>query len=139
MSADLLSARGATARTDGQGYALRWVWLHAHLAEAGGAPGDVCEVVAAVSRRSGMRLLAPPIFLRIRLHGQDWPRRDPFLAALGLRARLGLPTWTVTGRVGNRRVRIEVTPPPEATVRLDKRNPDGTPAVCRDSERASDV
>jgi hypothetical protein len=84
-----------------------------------------------------MRLLPPLPFVRLRVGGVDWPGRDPLLASLRMKAQLGLPTWSVIGRSGERRISIEVTQPPESTLALDYVNPDGTRNVCRNSERAS--
>ncbi|WP_433325141.1 hypothetical protein [Spirillospora sp. CA-294931] len=128
---ELRGARGASAHIYGHGNAKRWVWLHADL---GG--GDVCEVVAAVSTRPVLdRLPALPL-VRLRVGGRDWPAGDPLLAALRLRADLGLPTWTVRGRIGDRRLVVRVTQPPEETVSVDYADPDGAPAVCHNTERA---
>lgn len=130
------AAPGAGARIDGRGNAARWGWLHADL---GG--GEVLEVVAAVSALPLLRALPPLVFLRLRTGGRDWPRGD-WRSALGrcglgrFRAQLGLPDWTVTGRAGLRRIRVEVHLPPESTVAVDYRDPDGTTRVCRNSERA---
>ncbi|WP_199433212.1 hypothetical protein [Qaidamihabitans albus] len=127
----LEGAPGATAHIYGHGNARRWAWLHADL---GG--GDVAEVVAAVSTRPGLRRLPPLPFVRLRVEGRDWPGGDTLLAALRLRAEIDLPTWRVWGRIGDHRLRIEVTQPPEATVAVDYADPDGSAAVCRNSERA---
>ncbi|MEU1071318.1 MULTISPECIES: hypothetical protein [unclassified Streptomyces] len=127
---------GASARIYGHGNAHRWSWLHADL---GG--GDVLEVVAAVPARPVLRALPPLVFLRLRRGGRTWPRR-PGRTALGwagagrFRAELGLPVWTVTGRSGLRRIRVEVTQPEERTLTLDYTDPDGGAAVCRNSEAA---
>ncbi|MFF7238787.1 hypothetical protein [Streptomyces collinus] len=132
----LTSAPGASARIYGHGNAHRWAWLHADL---GG--GDVLEIVAAVSTRPGLRRLPPLVFLRLHRDGRTWPRRAE-RAAVGwagagrFRARIGLPTWTVTGRAGLRRVRVEVTQPADRTLTLDYTDPDGRHATCRNSERA---
>ncbi|MFF7892528.1 hypothetical protein ACFZDI_11595 [Streptomyces sp. NPDC007907] len=132
----LTAAPGASARIYGHGNARRWAWLHADL---GG--GDVLEIVAAVSTRPGLRRLPPLVFLRLRRHGRTWPRR-PERSAVGwagagrFRADIALPTWTVTGRCGLRRIRVEVTQPPDRTLALDYTDPDGGHATCRNSERA---
>ncbi|MET7697719.1 hypothetical protein [Streptomyces sp. NPDC005485] len=133
---NLAGAPGATARIYGHGNARRWAWLHAEL---GG--GDVLEIVAAVSTRPGLRRLPPLVFLRLRRHGRTWPRRAErsAIGLLGLgrfRARIGLPGWTVTGRTALRRIRVEVTQPAERTLTLEYRDPDGSRAVCRNSETA---
>src|SRR5262249_42416463 len=60
---------GAIAHIYGHGNAQRWVWLHADL-----GAGDVCEVVAAVSRRGGLRRLPPLAFVQLRTGDQLWPR-----------------------------------------------------------------
>ncbi|NLU73088.1 hypothetical protein HCC61_10420 [Streptomyces sp. HNM0575] len=129
-------APGATARIYGHGNARRWAWLHAGL---GG--GDVLEIVAATSMRPGLRRLPPLVFLRLRKDGRTWPRR-PERTAFGwagpgrFKARVSLPTWTVTGRSGLRRIRVEVTQPEQRTLALDYTDPDGSGAVCRNSETA---
>ncbi|MEV6057422.1 hypothetical protein [Streptomyces sp. NPDC052107] len=132
----LTAAPGASARIYGHGNARRWAWLHADL-----GAGDVLEIVAAVSMRPGLRKLPPLVFLRLRRNGRCWPRR-PERPAVGwagagrFRARIGLPTWTVTGRAGLRRIRVEVTQPTDRTLALDYTDPDGSHATCRNSERA---
>jgi hypothetical protein len=130
----LVDAPGATARIYGHGNAGRWAWLHADLGD-----GDVCEVVAAVSTRPGINRLRPLPFVRLRVGGVDLPAGDTLRAAASLRADIDLPTWSVRGRLGDRRVTIEVTQPPAATLAVDYRDPDGTPAVCRNTERADAV
>ncbi|TDD69763.1 hypothetical protein E1293_35540 [Actinomadura darangshiensis] len=128
---ELDGARGASARIYGHGNARRWAWLHADL---GG--GDVCEIVAAVSTRPGMDRLPPLPFVRLRVDGVELPGGDPLLAALRLRAGIGLPVWTVHGRIGDRRIHVRVTLPQDETVSVDYADPDGAPAVCHNSERA---
>ncbi|MFG3172628.1 hypothetical protein [Streptomyces sp. NPDC048200] len=132
----LRGAPGASARIYGHGNAHRWTWLHADLGD-----GDVLEIVAAVSTRPALRRLPPLVFLRLRRHGRTWPRR-PERSAVGwfglgrFRAAFGLPAWTVTGRTALRRIRVQVEQPPERTLTLTYRDPDGAPAVCRNSESA---
>ncbi|WP_256098620.1 hypothetical protein [Streptomyces agglomeratus] len=132
----LRQAPGASARIYGHGNAHRWGWLHADL---GG--GDALEIVAAVSTRAGLRALLPLVFLRLRRHGRTWPRRAE-RTAIGwagvgrFRTDLTTPTWSVTGRSGLRRIRVKVTLPADRTLALDYVDPDGSPAVCRNSERA---
>ncbi len=133
---ELAGAPGASARIYGHGNARRWSWLHADL---GG--GDVLEIVAAVSMRPGLRRLPPLVFLRLRRGGRTWPRRPErsaagWAGALRFRADVGLPTWTVTGRAGLRRIRVTVTQPEERTLSLEYTDPDGSRATCRNSERA---
>ena len=123
--------RGGVAHIYGHGNAERWGWLHADL---GG--GDVLEIVSAVSRRPGLNRLPPTALVQLRLNGEDVPRQ-PLLAAPLLRTRLGLPTWSVQGRLGRRRLAVEVTIPEDRAVRLDYADPDGAPAVCVNSEVAS--
>ncbi|MFE3548627.1 hypothetical protein ACFXN2_08130 [Streptomyces kronopolitis] len=132
----LSDAPGATGRIYGHGNARRWAWLHADL---GG--GDVLEVVAAVARRPGLDRLPPLVFLRLRRAGRDWPRRGTRTAlgwgGLGrFRAEVGLPSWTVTGRAGPRRIRVTVDQPEERTLALEYTDPDGSRAVCRNSVTA---
>lgn len=128
----LENAPGATAHIYGHGNARRWGWLHADLGN-----GDVCEVVAAVSTRPGLRLLPPLPLVRLTVDGQDWTPGDPLLNAFRLNAHLGLPHWTVKGNLpGGRRLSIKVTQHRLQTVSVDYADPDGTPAVCHNSERA---
>ncbi|MFC9238354.1 hypothetical protein ACFTZK_18120 [Streptomyces decoyicus] len=135
----LQGAPGASARIYGHGNARRWAWLHADLGE-----GDVLEIVAAVSMRPGLRRLPPLVFLRLRRDGRTWPRRAE-RAALGwaglgrFRAALGRPDWSVTGRAGLRRIRVEVSLPAARTLPLDYADPDGSPALCHNSETADAV
>ncbi|WP_328868908.1 hypothetical protein OHT76_01790 [Streptomyces sp. NBC_00287] len=135
----LEGAVGASARIYGHGNARRWAWLHADL---GG--GDVLEIIAAVSMRRGLRRLPPLVFLRLLHDGRTWPRRAE-RTAVGLagssrfRADIGLPEWRVTGRAGRRRIRVTVTQPPERTLALTYTDPDGSAAVCRNSETADAV
>jgi hypothetical protein len=131
---EVRAAPGATARIYGHGNAKRWAWLHADLGD-----GDVCEVVAAVSTRRGLDRLPPLPFVRLRVGGVDWPAGDGLLAATRMRARIGLPSWTVSGRSGDRMIRIEVTQPPAETLAVDYADPDGSPAVCHNTERADAV
>lgn len=128
---ELADARGGVSRIAGHGNAKRWAWLHAGL---GG--GDVLEIVAAVARRPGMRLLPPLPLLQLRVGGKDWPR-DPLLAAPRFTADIDLPEWTVTGRAGRRRLRVEVRQDPADCVALSYTDPDGATATCTNSERAS--
>ncbi|MGW2696433.1 hypothetical protein [Streptomyces sp. NPDC001296] len=132
-------APGASARIYGHGNARRWAWLHADL---GG--GDILEIIAAVSMRRGLDRLPPLVFLRLHRNGRTWPRRAERSAVgwagLGrFRADIGLPEWRVEGRAGRRRIRVTVTQPPERTLALDYTDPDGSRAVCRNSETADAV
>lgn len=123
-------APGAAARIYGHGNAERWAWLHADL---GG--GDVLEVVAAVPRRPGLRRLPPLPMVQLRLGGRDWPA-NPLLAARRLRCRIGLPTWTVVGQVGDRRIEVTVTQPADRCIAVPYTDPDGAGATCTNTERA---
>ncbi len=127
---ELEAAPGAAARIYGHGNAERWGWLHADLGD-----GDVLEVVAAVSRRPGLRRLPPLPFVRLRLDTVDQPRFG-LLAALGGSAHLGLPDWDVTVRFGSRRLRVRVSQPADRCVAVEYHDPDGSPAICTNSERA---
>jgi hypothetical protein len=126
---ELSGARGASARIYGHGNAEQWAWLHADLGD-----GDVLEVVAATPRRRGLNRLQPLPVVRLRYAGRDWPAAP--LAAVRFRARLDLPTWTVAGRWGNRRLHVTVTQPEERCVRVGYTDPDGAAATCTNSERA---
>jgi hypothetical protein len=128
---ELADAPGNVAHIDGHGNAARWAWLHADLGD-----GDVCEVVAAVAARPGLSRLPALAMVRLRVGGVDLPAADPLLAAARLRADLGLPRWTVTGRFGSARLRIEVTQHADRTLAVDYTGPDGHPAVCHNSECA---
>lgn len=127
----LAGAPGAGARIYGHGNARRWAWLHADL---GG--GDVLEVVAAVSHRPGLDRLPPLVFLRLLRDGRTWPRRAAGSALGPFRAVIGLPEWSVTGRTALRRITVTVRQPEERTLALDYTDPDGSRAVCRNSESA---
>ncbi|MYW45447.1 hypothetical protein [Streptomyces sp. SID161] len=132
----ITAAPGASARIYGHGNARRWAWLHADL---GG--GDVLEIVAAVPHRRGLDRLPPLVFLRLYRDGRTWPRRAERTAvgwagAGRFRADIGLPRWRVRGRAGLRRITVTVTQPPDATLALGYTDPDGSTAVCRNSERA---
>jgi hypothetical protein len=126
---ELAGARGASARIYGYGNAERWAWLHADLGE-----GDVLEVVAATSRRPGLDRLRPLPVVRLRLDGREWPAGA--LAPVRFRARIDLPTWKVTGRWGDRRLRVTVTQPEDRCVEVGYTDPDGASATCTNSERA---
>jgi hypothetical protein len=127
---ELDRAPGGAARIFGHGNAARWAWLHADL---GG--GDVLEVVAAVSHRPGLDRLRPLPLVQLRLGGEDWPANQ-LVAAPRFRCRVELPTWTVEGRVGGRRLRATVTVPPDRAVSIGYVDPDGSTATCTNSERA---
>jgi hypothetical protein len=59
------------------------------------------------------------------------------LAALRLRARIARDAWTVFGRLGRkRRIRIDVALPADGTLTVDYADPDGSPVLCHNSERA---
>ncbi len=122
------------ARIYGHGSAQRWGWLHADL---GG--GEVLEIVTATARRRGLRRIPPLAAVQLRLEGEDdWPARA-LIAAPMFRTRGGLPRWQVSGVVGRRRLRVEVTVPPDRSVRLTYTDPDGATATCTNSEVATAV
>jgi hypothetical protein len=127
---ELSSARGGVAHIYGHGSAERWAWLHAEL---GG--GDVLEVVAAVSRRGGLRRLPPLAFVQLRVGDSVWPR-DPLAASVLFRSRLALPRWSVRGGTVSRRLRVDVTIPEDEAVRVGYVDPDGSTATCTNSERS---
>jgi hypothetical protein len=121
--------RGAVAHIYGHGNAKRWGWIHADLGD-----GDVLEVVTAVSRKPGLRLLAPLAFIRFRIDGKDWP--TALLPSLRMKTTLGLEHWHLRGRIGNREVSIRVDQPEERCVSLRYTDPDGATVVCTNSEQA---
>ena len=82
-----------------------------------------------------MSRLRPLAFVQLRLGGRDWPR-DPLLAAPWFRTELALPTWRVHGTLGRWRLRAEITIPPDQSVHVAYRDPDGAAATCTNSERA---
>jgi hypothetical protein len=123
-------AQGASSRIYGHGNAQRWAWLHADLGDA------VLEIVTAVSTKPLLRRLPPLTFLRLHDAHGEWQLRTGLLGALRLRARIGLPAWSVRGRVGRRRIDVQVHLPERATVALDYAEPHGGRVVCRNSERA---
>jgi hypothetical protein len=127
---ELDEAVGALARIYGHGNAERWAWLHADL---GG--GDVLEVVAGAPRKRGPISVPPVPLVQLRLGGVDWPD-DSVKAAPRARAQVGLPRWTVKVVSGHRRLLVDVTLPPEASVALGYTDPDGATATCTNSERA---
>jgi hypothetical protein len=131
---DLRGARGGLAHIYGHGHAQRWGWLHADLSQGEG-DDEILEIVAAVSRRPGLRLLPPVAFVQLRAGGVDWPA-NPLATAPLFRSSLALPRWTVRGVVGRRRLRVAVTLPEERSVSLRYTDPDGSPATCTNSERA---
>jgi hypothetical protein len=124
-------AVGANARIYGHGNALRWGWLHADLGD-----GETCEVVAAVSQRPGLRRLPALAQVQLRLNGEQDLPRDPLVAALGLRTRLHRDGWTVRGKLGRRRIEIDVRLPEDQTADVSYLDPDGRMLICRNSERA---
>ena len=94
------------------------------------------EIVAAVVDRAGFDRLRPLPALRLRVDGVDWPHAPLVAALLRFRADLGLPEWTVRGRVGARRIRVQVTQPQASSVSVDYRDPDGATATCVNCEVA---
>ena len=128
---ELSGARGASARIYGHGNAKRWAWLHADLGD-----GDVLELVSAVSMRPGLSALPPTTLLQLRVDGRDLPR-EPLAAAPLLRARLGLPEWSVRGMLGRHRLHVRVRQDPERSVVVPYVDPDGATATCHNSEVAS--
>ncbi|MFF0269123.1 hypothetical protein [Kribbella sp. NPDC004536] len=127
----LEDAHGAVGRIYGRGMGRKWAWLHANLGY-----GDALEVVAAVSNHGPFRRLPAMGFSRLRLAGKDWPTHGLLAAALRMRADIELPTWTVIGRIGNRRLTVTVQLPAEEVLQVPFRDPDGTEGVCHNSERA---
>lgn len=129
-----VAGRGALARIYGHSNAHRWCWLHADLGDPGG--GGVLEIVAATARRPALRRLRPLAMAALRLPGEaDWPR-VPLMAAPMLRTRIGDAGFTVVGRVGRRRLRVEVALPKDRCVALTYTDPDGSTATCVNSEIA---
>lgn len=123
-------APGASSRIYGHGNAQRWAWLHADLGDA------VLEIVTAVSTKPVLRRLPPLTFLRLRSADGELPAGSGLLSALRLRSHIDLPTWSVHGRLGRRRIDVEVHLPAAGTATLDYAEPSGERVVCRNSERA---
>ena len=129
-----IEAVGAIARIFGHGNAERWCWLHADLGD-----GAVLEIVSATSRQGALSRLPMLAMVQLRVPGEpDWPRR-PLLAARRLRTTGTAAGFQVTGRVGRRRIRVEVSLPEEQTVSLGYTDPDGSTVTCTNSERASAI
>jgi hypothetical protein len=127
-----VSGHAQGARIYGHGNARRWGWLHADLGD-----GDVIELVTAVSNRAALRTPWPLTFLRLRVGGVEVSRAR--LACWGLRSTLDLPRWRVHGRTQGLEVDIEVDLPEDRIVSIDYTDPDGSTAVCTNSERADAV
>ncbi|MGX7826532.1 hypothetical protein ACTG9Q_15700 [Actinokineospora sp. 24-640] len=128
----LENASGAMGRIYGRGNALRWAWLHADLGD-----GDVLEVVSAVSAHGPLRRLPALTLLRLRHRGRTWPSADSLLCAPAFRSVVDFPEWSVRGRIGRTRIRVDTTFVPEHTLVMDYTGPDGRRSTCRNSERAS--
>lgn len=122
-----LDGPGALARIAGDGNAQRWAWLHADL---GG--GEALELVAAASRRPGLRLVPPRAFVALRTVDGDWPAQ-PALAALSSRVRLGLPRSFATVTTPTTRLRLGLRLPPISSVAVGYQDPDGARATCTNS------
>lgn len=129
-----VQGRGALARIYGHSTAERWCWLHADLGE-----GGVVELVSATARRRSLRRLRPLAMLQLRLPGEPDRPRIPVLAAPLLRTRIGESGFTVAGRIGPRRLRVEVTIPADRSVRLGYTDPDGCTVTCTNSEVADAI
>ncbi len=122
---------GNVAHIYGHGNAQRWAWLHADLDDM-----TTLEIVAAVARRPGLNRLSPLVLLQLRRSGHlDWPAHS-LLAAPAFRARIGLPSWRVTGWWGRQRIRVEVHQPERSTLAMDYADPDGARAICHNCETA---
>lgn len=125
-------AEGAVARIYGHGNAQRWGWLHAPV-EGGG----VLEIVTATARRRALRRVRPLAMVQLRLPGEpDWPA-NPALASVRFRTNLRPDGFRVSGRVGRRRLDVEVDVPAGRSVSLLYTDPDGATARCTNSELAS--
>ena len=105
-----------------------------HVDEAVDVDGSRGALAHIYGHGNAERLRPLPL-VQLRLGGRDWPR-DPVAAAPLLRARLGLPQWSVRGVVGRRRLRVDVRIPDAESVALDYADPDGSPATCVNSERS---
>ena len=130
-----VDARGALARIYGHSNAHRWCWLHASLGD-----GEVLELVAATARRPGLRRLAPMAMVQLRLPGVPDAPRVPMLAGPLLRTRFHREGFTVSGLMPGRhprRLHIEAAIPAERSVTLTYTDPDGSTAVCTNSEVSS--
>ena len=121
---------GGLAHVYGQGNAHRWGWLHADL-----GAGAVLESGAAAARHGPARRLPPVALLRLRVPGHlDWPRLTRGRRAVPRPGRTA--GWTVSGVIGRRRLRVEVSQPAERCARVAYSDPDGAAATCVNTERA---
>ena len=92
----------------GGGEPKHWATVHARFDD-----GDELDAVVATSSRWWLRPLGRLTYLRLRTGDLDWP--DLTLPGLGLRARIGVPEWTVSGRVRGVHVDLTVTLPEGVT------------------------
>lgn len=120
----------------GRRHADRWTWAHCHEFE--GAPQMVFEGVSGQVSKLGLLLPpASPLMVRDRAQGLD-------LAWNGARAmwspvsQFGLGYWSFEAEQGDRLLRGVVSAPLESFIRVEYRDPDGSPVWCNHSE-AGDV
>ena len=107
----------------------RWPASTATATPSGGAGCTPTSVAATCSRwwrarrASAGPVAIPPVpLVQLRLDGDDWPD-DSVKAAARARARVALPHWSVKAASGHRRLLVDVTVPPDASVALGLHRP----------------
>lgn len=131
-SLSLRGARGGQSHVWGTKHAERWAWLHCNDL---GEDGAVLESVSVIVPRLG-RDVGPYTALQARLGGERIEAIAPARALLHA-SRFGLTGWTLDSRAGARRVLVEVDAPRESLAGVTYHDPDGEPAHCYNTERAS--
>lgn len=126
----LHDAVGAVAHIHARGWPRQWGWLHGDLGH-----GEVAEILSVAPGGAGPASLPPGSLVQLRVGGRDWPR-GPLLAGARLRGRLGLPAWSVSGRVGDRRLRAWIHLPASRCVTLSCGASDGSPVTRTHTARA---
>jgi hypothetical protein len=125
-----IDAVGNLSHIYGHGNAERWGWLHADLDDE-----TTLEVIVAVGRRPALGRLPPLSFVQLRRGDKDWPS-NPLATSALFRAKLGISQWSVRGIVGRQRLSVTVTQPEDRCVYLDYTDPDGSLAICTNTEIA---
>jgi hypothetical protein len=135
---ELSGARGGQTHLWGLKHASRWCWLHASDLEGlDGAPrrGDWIEAVSVVTPRAG-REVGPSTPVTGVLLGEPFDATGP-VRVLRAKAEIGLTDYSFETRGRSRRLRVEVSAPPQTLVGVTYDDPDGEQAWCFNSEVAS--